>query len=125
MEGAALAARRAVARHAQRTAAALLASNVRTSPTGRAEASVVITETSTTYSTGPYSFDVMVDPAFETVVTTDLASYGPWLEGLGSRNETTSFKGYFSFRQATQQVNADSHEIILNAIEPYVLATTI
>jgi hypothetical protein len=25
--------------------------------------------------------------------------YGPWLEGIGSRNETTRFKGYASFRR--------------------------
>lgn len=26
--------------------------------------------------------------------------YGPWLEGVGSRNETTRFKGYRAFRKA-------------------------
>lgn len=26
--------------------------------------------------------------------------YGPWLEGTGSRNRTTRFKGYASFRRA-------------------------
>lgn len=26
--------------------------------------------------------------------------YGPWLEGVGSRNETTRFKGYHAFRTA-------------------------
>ena len=26
--------------------------------------------------------------------------YGPWLEGVGSRNNTTRFKGYHSFRNA-------------------------
>ena len=30
--------------------------------------------------------------------------YGHWLEGDGSRNRTTRFKGYFSFRRATQKV---------------------
>lgn len=28
--------------------------------------------------------------------------YGPWLEGIGSRNATTRFKGYASFRRAYQ-----------------------
>ena len=28
--------------------------------------------------------------------------YGPWLEGVGSRNETTRFKGYHAFRKAAQ-----------------------
>lgn len=26
--------------------------------------------------------------------------YGPWLEGVGSRNATTRFRGYFAFRKA-------------------------
>ena len=28
--------------------------------------------------------------------------YGPWLEGTGSRNQTTRFKGYSSFRRTAQ-----------------------
>jgi hypothetical protein len=28
--------------------------------------------------------------------------YGPWLEGVGSRNNTTRFKGYHAFRNAAQ-----------------------
>lgn len=31
--------------------------------------------------------------------------YGPWLEGTGSRNRTTRFKGYATFRRTTQQIN--------------------
>jgi hypothetical protein len=30
--------------------------------------------------------------------------YGPWLEGISSRNQTTRFKGYASFRWATGQI---------------------
>jgi hypothetical protein len=30
--------------------------------------------------------------------------YGPWLEGVGSRNRTTRFKGYHSFRKAAQEL---------------------
>lgn len=35
--------------------------------------------------------------------------YGPWLEGVGSRNNTTRFKGYHAFRMASQalQVRID------------------
>lgn len=54
-------------------------------------------------------------PYYETQVTTTRHGdaivvndrgiiYGPWLEGVGSRNKTTRFKGYFSFRRATQQL---------------------
>lgn len=31
--------------------------------------------------------------------------YGPWLEGTGSRNRTTRFKGYRTFRIITQELN--------------------
>lgn len=30
--------------------------------------------------------------------------YGPWLEGVGSRNQTTRFKGYHAFRDAAQRL---------------------
>lgn len=30
--------------------------------------------------------------------------YGPWLEGVGSRNRTTRFKGYFTFRKVTSRI---------------------
>lgn len=30
--------------------------------------------------------------------------YGPWLEGVGSRNKTTRFKGYFALRRAANSV---------------------
>ena len=32
--------------------------------------------------------------------------YGPWLEGVGSRNNTTRFKGYRAFRRAAQALEA-------------------
>jgi hypothetical protein len=31
--------------------------------------------------------------------------YGPWLEGVGSRNATTRFKGYGMYRRASQALN--------------------
>jgi hypothetical protein len=30
--------------------------------------------------------------------------YGPWLEGVGTRNKTTRFKGYFALRRARNSV---------------------
>lgn len=33
--------------------------------------------------------------------------YGPWLEGVGSRNKTTRFKGYFNLRKAAQKVRGE------------------
>ena len=31
--------------------------------------------------------------------------YGPWLEGVSSRNDATRFKGYRMFRNAVQDLN--------------------
>ena len=38
--------------------------------------------------------------------------YGPWLEGVGSRNARTRFKGYSTFRKITQRVNEDIESIV-------------
>ena len=60
-----------------------------------------------------YSMPITVDGPAETIVTSDLATYGPWLEGTGSRNESTRFKGYWGFRRASQALN-DSADVIMS-----------
>lgn len=40
--------------------------------------------------------------------------YGPWLEGVGSRNATTQFKGYSTFRRVFQEISG----IVDRTIEP-------
>lgn len=37
--------------------------------------------------------------------------YGPWLEGLGSRNRTTRFRGYFALRNAARTTEARAVEL--------------
>lgn len=37
--------------------------------------------------------------------------YGPWLEGVGSRNETTRFKGYHAFRKAANALDRRIEEM--------------
>ena len=46
--------------------------------------------------------------------------YGPWLEGTGSRNRTTRFKGYHFWRKAGQQVEARATEIAERTLQPYL-----
>lgn len=46
--------------------------------------------------------------------------YGHWLEGTGSRNRTTRFKGYFSFRRATQKVNRMVRKLCANPVAKFV-----
>lgn len=44
--------------------------------------------------------------ANDRVVTDGDVVYGPWLEGVSSRNSQTRFKGYAAFRRATRAVQA-------------------
>lgn len=52
-----------------------------------------------------YETQITVEPRGEETVIHDRGIvYGPWLEGVGSRNKTTRFKGYASFRRAYQDL---------------------
>ena len=42
--------------------------------------------------------------------------YGPWLEGVGSMNQSTRFKGYHTFREIGQQLDAQAGPIADAAI---------
>lgn len=48
--------------------------------------------------------------------------YGPWLEGVGSRNfPKTRFRGYSMFRRAAQYLNAGAAQVIADRVaEPFV-----
>lgn len=46
-----------------------------------------------------------------TLITDSGVIYGPWLEGTGSRNRTTRFKGYFTFRRAQMILPQKAHAI--------------
>ena len=50
----------------------------------------------------------------------DGTEYGPWLEGLGSRNETSRFKGYWTFRLTTSKIQDEAEAIALEAIVPFI-----
>ncbi len=72
-------------------------------------------------------------PYYETQVTvqrmaTDLVEvhdrgiiYGPWLEGVGSRNfPATRFKGYASLRRAYQQLHTQIPGLLVHTLRPYL-----
>jgi hypothetical protein len=47
--------------------------------------------------------------------------YGPWLEGIGSRNApVTRFKGYASFRRAAQGLEQTAGATAQRVAEPYI-----
>lgn len=46
--------------------------------------------------------------------------YGPWLEGTGSRNRTTRFKGYRNFRITTQTLRRATKPLAREIINRYI-----
>lgn len=53
-----------------------------------------------------YRFKVIAEPTPPGWTIHDQGMiYGPWLEGTGSRNATTRFKGYRTFRIITSELN--------------------
>lgn len=46
--------------------------------------------------------------------------YGPWLEGTGSRNRTTRFKGYRNFRTATQQLQTAAPHLAAEIVRRHI-----
>ena len=50
--------------------------------------------------------------------------YGGWLEGTSSRNQSTKFKGYASFRRATQKVTRDVQRIAAPAVRRLIARLT-
>jgi hypothetical protein len=77
------------ARHTEHLVQARL-SRVLQNPTGRFQSTVHVV-----HSADPY-------------VDGEGTVYGRWLEGVGSRNRTTRFKGYYTFRIVAQQAERDS-----------------
>lgn len=46
--------------------------------------------------------------------------YGGWLEGVDSRNKTTRFKGYRTFRIVRQDMNKDKERIVSPLMAQYI-----
>lgn len=64
------------------------------------------------HPTGRYRRSIhTVTHGANTVVTDGGIVYGPWLEGVGSRNARSRFKGYSTFRRIGQKVAAKSGAI--------------
>jgi hypothetical protein len=56
-------------------------------------------------------------PAYLTAIVHDTGIvYGPWLEGVGSRNATSRFKGYRHWRQTRQAIDG----MVPTIVEPVV-----
>lgn len=61
------------------------------------------------HPTGRYESRVRAEPyGFGQRVGDSGMVYGPWLEGTGSRNKTTRFKGYSTFRKVRDQLDREA-----------------
>lgn len=71
--------------------------------------------------TGYYESQITVDRrVIYRGVTDNNVVYGGWLEGNSSRNKTTRFKGYHTFRIVKQTLDKDSVQIAKPYVERYV-----
>jgi hypothetical protein len=71
--------------------------------------------------TGFYRSHIRAHPRGQVVVVDDSdVVYGPWLEGVSSRNQTTRFKGYYTFRRVSEEMQRDVPEILRRIVTKYV-----
>jgi hypothetical protein len=73
------------------------------------------------HPTGYYESQIQTDrAAYGAEINDDMVIYGPWLEGVGSRNATTRFKGYFSFRKTTAKIQAVAGTIAAHTLARFI-----
>lgn len=70
--------------------------------------------------TGYFESKIRTTMVNKDVVIDDPVIYGPWLEGVSSRNRTSRFKGYSIFRRATQQLERTAGDIGERVISRFV-----
>jgi hypothetical protein len=72
--------------------------------------------------TGYYESQVRVEGRanFVDVVTDGGVVYGPWLEGTSSRNQTTRFKGYGTFRKVKDRLEKESIRIAVRTLPKFL-----
>lgn len=63
------------------------------------------------HPTGRYQSTIHVVHTADTYVDGEGTVYGRWLEGVGSRNRTTRFKGYYTFRIVGQRAERQAGPI--------------
>lgn len=73
------------------------------------------------HPTGRYMSRIRVEETHSQAIVSDSRTvYGPWLEGTGSRNRTTRFKGYATFRKVSQQIQNESVRIADAVVARYI-----
>lgn len=68
-----------------------------------------------------YETQILVQPLAQDMIVHDRGIvYGPWLEGVSHRNQATTFKGYHSFRRATQALRQRVPSLIAYILPHYL-----
>ena len=71
------------------------------------------------FQTGHYarSINGQMVSSLHGLITDSNVVYGPWLEGIGSRNQTTRFKGYSIFRKTRDKLQGMVPGILLKQVK--------
>lgn len=73
------------------------------------------------HPTGHYESQIEVERVQDDFMITDgNVIYGAWLEGVGSRNKATRFKGYATFRKVKQVLEGNAGEIAEETLQKYI-----
>jgi len=74
------------------------------------------------HPTGYYESHVVTDLVSDssTAVWDSDVVYGPWLEGISSRNQMTRFKGYHTFRKMTAVLDKRAQGIAYRILDRFV-----
>lgn len=87
---------------------------------GYAEVMTILNQ-SIRHPTPYYETQVTIDQARDTLVIHDRGVvYGPWLEGVSSRNASTRFKGYAAFRRATRRLEQKAPQLAQRLLPKYL-----
>lgn len=71
--------------------------------------------------TGYYESNIQVDRRSQYRGISDGGVvYGGWLEGVDSRNKTTRFKGYRTFRIVRQELNRDKEKLVQPIVDAFI-----
>lgn len=70
--------------------------------------------------TGYYESHITVSSEPEVTISDGGVVYGPWLEGTGSRNARSRFKGYATFRRVTQKLQDRAVQIAQGLLPKYI-----
>ena len=81
-----------------------------------------ITMDKTGRGTGHYQSELTTRVVqYNDVLITDPVVYGPWLEGVSKRNESTRFKGYHLWRRTRQRLRRTYKDVAEKKLHEYYL----